>query len=322
VPTSATHAGGCGAQDWHAHSDRQHLPASWGAVRDVLQRQHWQGMAAASRGPPARLVCRSATPCHVPVCLQMYREVWNASAGVNGEQTSKTRERLRRWVKHHSHAGIFPPDAVQAMQQAIDPGAAPAPVPGAGRVDPRSRVRPQAAPPQPAGPVRPPVTSAAAPTHSHASYGVPFAHGAPQWHAPGQLQPGVPAGALPYMHAHQAPMDPLAQYRAAQSAQGQGLGTALPPPPSAGRPLGTSFKGVRLQVRSAARQRGGVILMQLPIVSAGPVSMRWVGASRLAPGRSSRAQAVPVLERQSSHLCCASHLGAPVCRFRAQQAGG
>lgn len=196
----------------------------------------------------------------------MYKEVWNASA------SGETKEKLRKYVRYHTEQQMFPPEAIQALQQAVDPGAAQAPAPPPGRVDPRSRARPGSsatpaqrplpAPRPAAAPVPPPN-----PAHSQAAFGIsydptiPAYNAAPQWpRAPGQLPP--PSGAVPYGPAHGAPMDPLAQYRAAQ-----GFGAAMPPRPHM-RPLGTSFKGVRLQVRCAPRWCNYVIF---------PRAERWSG---------------------------------------------
>ena len=199
--------------------------------------------------------------------VQMYREVWTCAG-----QT--TRDRLMRWVAHHHKLQIFPPDVLAAMKAAVSDGAVQQSDAPAGKAtrDPR-RARPGPAAPPPGTALYLPAHAAAqpvptnAPPAYHPAYGMPPPQAAPpQWHA--QTGYGMPHGSMPpppqhmqQQHLrpqHGMPMpaqrgapgaDPLAQYRAAQSAYPAAYGAPPAPHVPQAKPLSTTFKGVRLQVR-------------------------------------------------------------------------
>jgi hypothetical protein len=174
-------------------------------------------------------------------------------------------------VDYHTQKQLFPQAAIMAMQHAINPESCKQanPAPPVGRVDPR-RARGyslQAAHPsapqgtmmaamyRPAAPGNEPSASSAYfPTQPYQpSFGVPPAHTVQPWIAPGHIvHPGAVArGYVPLAQGPNGAMaqDPVAQYRAAHAGN-SGVGYAMPPVGMA-KPLSTSFKGVRLQVRLA-----------------------------------------------------------------------
>eukprot|EP00892_Ulva_mutabilis_P003011 jgi/Ulvmu1/12710/UM095_0014.1 len=162
---------------------------------------------------------------------QMFLETWKYAS-------ASTRDRMRRWINMYSERQIFPPDVVQQIRHAVDPASlrkAPATASAsASRNDPRKAMKrpgmtvppgggwsaPHAGPGR-AMPPFPPVMNQQRPAVPPQQYMQPPGH--VMYQRPGVAPPmyGMPPGTIP-------PPMPLAR------------------PPQA--PLGTSFRGVRLQV--------------------------------------------------------------------------
>lgn len=161
--------------------------------------------------------------------LQMFLETWKYAS-------ASTRDRMRRWIDMYADRQVFPPHVVQQIRQAVDPASlrtAPATTSSAAvRNDPRKAMKRPGVAPQAvrwgvprAGPGRP--------THP----GLPALN---QQRPPVPQQYMQPPGHVMYQRPGVAP--PM---------YGMAPGTMPPPMPPAlppQAPLGTSFRGVRLQV--------------------------------------------------------------------------
>lgn len=166
--------------------------------------------------------------------MQMFLETWKYASG-------STRDRMRRWIDMYAERQVFPPNVVQQIREAVDPASLqrekPATSASYSRNDPRKAMKrpgvatphaaawgpPGAGPGRPAPPAPPALNQQRPPLAGRPQqYYSPPGHVMYQQH-PGAAPPmyGMPPGSMP------SPMP-------------------LVPPPQA--PLGTSFRGVRLQV--------------------------------------------------------------------------
>lgn len=166
--------------------------------------------------------------------MQMFLETWKYAS-------ASTRDRMRRWIDMYAERQIFPPAVVEQIRHAVDPASlrkAPATAStSASRNDPRKAMkRPGLGAPQ------------------AASWGAPrAAPGRPMPPVPSTIHrqaPSVPGTPHPYM---QPPGHVMYQRPGVAPPPMYGMPpNTIPPPmplaPLPQAPLGTSFRGVRLQV--------------------------------------------------------------------------